>query len=146
MEDFRVVDSLEDALKVAEIRNECRDFMTRDTQEISKEKQTAWFNRHVKKNENKLFLYLVDGVEIGYGYVFKENGHYGISGGIKKDWRGMGYGEKLFKNIVLSIDSPTWLEVKSDNIPAINLYKKLGFVEKRRLSPDVIYMERDEKR
>lgn len=44
--------------------------------------------------------------------------------------RNCGNGKKLLKKMIELVDKNITLEVKEDNIPAIKVYRKLGFVEK----------------
>ncbi len=44
--------------------------------------------------------------------------------------RNCGKASKLLKNMIDTVEKSITLEVKIDNIPAINLYKKFGFEEK----------------
>lgn len=44
--------------------------------------------------------------------------------------RNCGKGKKLLKRLLEIVDKNITLEVKQDNLPAIHLYKSLGFVEK----------------
>lgn len=48
----------------------------------------------------------------------------------RPDAQGRGYAETLLKDRFLALDdSEFWLEVGSQNLPAQNLYRKLGFAE-----------------
>lgn len=44
--------------------------------------------------------------------------------------RNCGNGKKLLKKMIELVDKNITLEVREDNIPALKLYKELGFVEK----------------
>ena len=46
------IETLEEAQVLRNIRNECKDFMTRDTSYISVEQQTRWFNS-LKREDKK---------------------------------------------------------------------------------------------
>lgn len=43
--------------------------------------------------------------------------------------RNCGKGKKLLKKLLNTVDKNITLEVREDNLPAIHLYKQLGFVE-----------------
>lgn len=49
---------------------------------------------------------------------------------IEVSHRNCGKGKILLNKMIESVDKSITLEVKKDNIPAINLYKSTGFVEK----------------
>lgn len=116
------------------IRNDCRNFMTRNTSEITSEQQLKWFeslNSDVK-------LYLLHKVEmgvisypIGYGLLRKEDNSILISGGLIESERGKGYGGVLFQYLIENCKKfgnfPIKLEVLKSNIKAFAIYSKLGF-------------------
>lgn len=116
------------------IRNECREFMTRDTTYITVEQQQKWYEKN--KNNKSIKLYLLHLVElgvitspIGYGLIREEDGYYLISGGLIKTCRGFGYGSILFDYLIKNTDTnfPIKLEVLKSNIKAFSIYNKLGF-------------------
>lgn len=49
---------------------------------------------------------------------------------IKTIHRNCGKGDKLLKKFIQTVDKNITLEVKENNIPAIRLYKKNGFIQK----------------
>lgn len=116
------------------IRNECKNFMTRNTSEITKEQQQNWYNNLDKEN-NELFLlnavhHGVAAEPIGYGYIRVENGSVLLTGGLLKTQRGKGYGYILFDYLVKNskkFDLPIKLEVLKTNTVAFAVYSKLGF-------------------
>jgi ribosomal protein S18 acetylase RimI-like enzyme len=69
--------------------------------------------------------------ERGYGYVNDDTPELGIA--IKKDARGKGLGTKLMHSIIeeakVNNHKSLSLSVDVDNTQAINLYRRLGFVE-----------------
>jgi len=127
----RVV-GLEDAEVMRQIRNSCRQFMTRNTLEIGEDEQMIWFL--TLENTTRPFLLVAD-VEnqpkVGYGLIREIDGKLWLSGGILPEWRGQGLGKRLFAEmarIVNVVDKRTcWLEVRSSNSPARRTYQSLGF-------------------
>jgi ribosomal-protein-alanine N-acetyltransferase len=75
-----------------------------------------------------------DGVAMAYAGVWfvLDEGHI-TNIAVHPDRRGIGYGEKVTRAMIqLAADSGmNWmtLEVRRSNIPAINLYHKLGFID-----------------
>lgn len=118
------------------LRNECRNFMTRSTDEISHQQQLNWY-KNLNTNKNKLFLLyrVYEGVcfdinAVGYGYIRIEDDHILLSGGLTAKERGKGYGQFLFHNLILQskkIGLPIKLEVLKTNSIAFSVYSKLGF-------------------
>lgn len=130
------IESLEDFQILRNIRNECKDFMTRDTSYISEEQQKRWFERLQKENFNDIKVYLLYLVEmgvicapIGYGLIRKEGGFSLVSGGLIESCRGKGYGSILFDYLIKNVDKdfPIKLEVLKKNTRAFIIYNKLGF-------------------
>lgn len=126
-----------EALKVREIRNECREFMTNDTSKISFIKQVFWYFK-VYKEENKkgnLMCYIFKNElnNSGFALVRRSSGRYWITGGLKSSERGKGLGKTLFKNLIKVIPTKEiWLEVLDSNIAAKKIYSTLGFKKLRK--------------
>lgn len=74
---------------------------------------------------------LFGGEERGYGYVNDDTPELGIA--IEKEVRGKGLGTKLMHSIIEEAKNNSFdalsLSVDVDNTNAINLYRRLGFVE-----------------
>ena len=109
-----------------------------------------WFLRqnsifHVAKCEGEVVGYVLA--------IVKEATCHIISIAVKRAWRGRGLGERLMRRSLEECKSRgssiAVLEVSTDNIPAINLYKKLGFKVKKVLKgyyrgrKDAYYMVKD---
>ncbi|GFR35571.1 GNAT family N-acetyltransferase [Thermobrachium celere] len=81
------------------------------------------------------YILYFDEKPIGYGQIIIDNKkYYLVNFGIIEEYRHMGFGYiflcKIIDNIILKKQIKTlYLNVDNDNIPAINLYKKLGFIE-----------------
>lgn len=137
MSEFRIrsVDGLHDALTMAEIRNEVRGFMTHNTDEISREQQRDWyFNTYRPAVENRQmagFIGLEEHEPIGYGLITERDDRYWVSGGLTAAARGKGFGEQLFRFLTYYVTGvggkDSYLDVRADNEPAINLYRKIGY-------------------
>ena len=128
--------TLEDFLVLRNIRNECREFMTRDISYISEDQQKQWFEK-IKSNPDNTFkiflLYLIEnGViasPIGYGLIRQEGDFSVVSGGLVETCRGKGYGNVLFEYLIKNVNdnSSIKLEVLKKNTRAFVIYNKLGF-------------------
>jgi len=82
---FKLVSNSFEAESLRKIRNECREFMTRNTEYISEEDQQKWFLTAYKKYQ----LYLLYNIEcgvivdpIGYGLIRTEDTEYLVTGGL----------------------------------------------------------------
>ena len=137
-EDFTVtlnqVFNIRDAETVRLHRNACREFMTRNTDYISADDQTKWFNSLDKYSNHVLLLNKIHHgavvEDIGYGYLRVEKDQVLLTGGITSNERGKGYGYFLFGQLVLNslkYGLPIRLEVLKTNAAGIATYKKVGF-------------------
>ena len=89
--------------------------------------------------EDLAFFELKDDTIIGYGQILLLKDKYTIANfGIIEEFRGKGYGEALLIHILNQAKikglKEVYIKVKSDNINAINLYKKTGFEEASEIS------------
>ncbi|MFP4662210.1 MAG: GNAT family N-acetyltransferase [Halanaerobiales bacterium] len=83
---------------------------------------------------NFYFSITVDREIIACGLGVQENKYFGLFDIIvSEEYRGRGYGEELIKSMLSFARNNSartaYLQVVKSNIPAINLYKKLGFTE-----------------
>lgn len=122
----------EEAEQLRGIRNECKNFMTRDTGYIMEDQQQRWF----KNLSSDIKIYLLHLVEhgvvsssIGYGLIREEDGYSLISGGLLEQYRGKGFGTILFQYLLKNVNQelPIRLEVLKNNTKAFLVYNKLGF-------------------
>lgn len=133
---LKKAETLEDFMTLRNIRNDCREFMTRDVSYISEDQQKRWFEKLQKDSDNTFKVYLLylveDGViasPVGYGLIRKEGDFSLVSGGLVESCRGKGYGSVLFDYLVKNVDknSPIKLEVLKSNTRAFVIYNRLGF-------------------
>lgn len=133
---FTPVKTLDQAQTVRRIRNACRLYMTRDISYISEDQQEAWFSQ--LNDDIKLFLMNVTvypGVAyytVGFGYVVRSGDEAYLTGGLMEQYRGLGYGKKLFLHLLETAKSfntkRITLEVLNTNVVAERLYKSIGFL------------------
>lgn len=118
---------------VRQLRNSCREFMTRYTGNISEEQQQEWWAK--RPEDLQLHLFRVGATNVGYGLIrsMDDGGERRpwLSGGLAPEWRGMGFGSQLFAKLVDVAGRPCMLEVRQLNNPAKRIYEKLGFREVR---------------
>jgi ribosomal protein S18 acetylase RimI-like enzyme len=129
---FKRVTSEADAEILRNVRNQCREFMTRHSDYITQEQQKEWFKDAHKKYE----LYIVYTVEhgaiifeVGFGVIHKCDDCFMLTGGLMPDSRGKGFGKKVFKFLMDQCHKslPIKLELLKNNIAAFKTYKNLGF-------------------
>jgi GNAT superfamily N-acetyltransferase len=136
---FIPVRNLWDAMRMRQIRNECRKYMTHCTRHISIWGQMKWYfctyKRMLKHGYFDAWLGWWRGVPVVYGSVWDSS----VTGGVRKKYRGKGFGEQLFKHLTDKAGKMACLEVWEWNEVAQSLYKKLGYKEIRRENK-VVYM------
>jgi len=117
------------ALLMAQIRNGCRAYMTRDTREIDPLTQLDWFQREYLPEDKPLrgYVAFVDTDAVGYGLIRLEERIIWVSGGLRQRFRGKGYGRQLFRLLTDWPGIPVYLEVLRSNERARRLYTSLGF-------------------
>ena len=80
-------------------------------------------------NSNFL-VYEMNGKVVGY-IIFQNDGHV-ISIAVHPEWRRKGIGTELMKKVFEKTGGRSRIEVRVSNTTAIEFYKKLGFVFKKR--------------
>ncbi|KAA1039352.1 N-acetyltransferase family protein [Macrococcus equipercicus] len=124
--------------------------VTADTEPVTVESRTAWFNNHSDKRP--IFLFLQDGETVGWlsFETFYGRRAYNktveVSLYLDEQFRGRGIGQQavaMMKDIAATLDIETLLAfVFSHNTRALKLFGRNGFEEYGRL-PDVAVMDGD---
>jgi ribosomal protein S18 acetylase RimI-like enzyme len=129
---FKRVTSDGDAEILRNLRNQCKEFMTRHTDYITPEQQKEWFKTAHENYE----LYIVYTSEfgsiiydIGFGVIHKNKDCFMLTGGLVPQNRGQGIGRKIFKFLMDQCHKslPIKLELLKTNKAAFKTYEKLGF-------------------
>jgi RimJ/RimL family protein N-acetyltransferase len=126
-----------------EVRNSCAPEYLHDSRLFDFDSAYVWWFNGAKK---EYYIIEYDGVKIGYfrtSNYSEDNKNIYIGADLHSDWRGMGLSYVaylqfipfMFESLKLHKIS---LEVLSTNTRAINLYKKLGFVEEGRKREEVL--------
>jgi GNAT superfamily N-acetyltransferase len=122
------------------IRNECSVFLTNNTKSIGLLEEFRFWNKTRNSEEVHLFLGYNEGnYPIAYGLIKKDESSIPwLSGGLRLNYRGQGYGKLLFQALCdyseIHWNLPAHLEVRQFNIRAHKLYINLGFKEVTRES------------
>ena len=88
----------------------------------------------VAENNNKIIGFIMCRIEYGFSVIKKmslaRKGHV-VSFAVLEEYRGKGIGKKLVEQAIEGMKikkcNESYLEVRTDNIPAIKLYENLGF-------------------
>lgn len=124
---FRHIE-IHDILFVNMVRNSCTEFL-HNPQKYSFQETTEWF----WKTHPKWFMISISPYGIvGYFRMTMENNKWFIGMDLHEKYRGMGYGELLYKMFMpfayyITQTNELWLKVLKTNSRAIHLYEKLGF-------------------
>lgn len=130
--EFEILKRERDEQKRCEIQNE----VFRDDNRVPLSIEDIYFDQVQSYYFDKGAVFLKkDGEYIGYGQIIiEDNIPVIVNFGILKEYRGNGY-SKSFLSYLLKIIKDTGfknvkIKVKNTNIPAVNLYEKLGFKTK----------------
>lgn len=130
---FKRVTTLSEAEILRKIRNECRSYMTRNTEYITEEQQKEWFKNAHKKYELYLVYAIEHGViviDAGYGVIHLNENEYLLTGGLLSDYRNKGLGKQIFQHLIDNCNKqiPIRLEVLKTNTRALKTYESLNFI------------------
>jgi GNAT superfamily N-acetyltransferase len=112
-----------------QIRNSCKEYMTRNNKEINIEQQKKWFDS-LDPNQYKPFIFKKNENDLGYGLLYFDNDDIFLTGGLLPDYRNLGYGKILFSCLIdrsNEYNKVIKLEVLKSNIRAVKTYESLGF-------------------
>lgn len=116
------VTTLADAMRLREIRNECRAGYSHDNSEITEAQQVDWWtkNCHIVK----AWLYYLDGNAQPFGYTLArlcgDNKWWG-SCGVRPAHQGGGLGRAIVHDMVCRVPG-IWGEARIDNPAAVRLH------------------------
>lgn len=134
---MREVEDVFDAEDMRLVRNQVAQYMTHNNQRISRQDQCEWYRTVYTplRDKNAMVGFVLHKAEapVGYGLVSRRHGVYWVSGGLVKEVRGKGEGERLFSSLTEYVlndlhQDAVYLDVQKDNERAIGLYQKLGYV------------------
>jgi RimJ/RimL family protein N-acetyltransferase len=123
----------EDLYFLNSVRNDCAELYLHDSRIFSVEDTYSWF----EKTKPDYYLILYNNISIGYFRLSNHslvNKNIYIGADLHKDWMGKGLAYESYCKFIPFIFetynlNKITLEVLSSNSVAINLYKKLGFVQ-----------------
>jgi GNAT superfamily N-acetyltransferase len=135
MKTFCEIDSYQTAEVLRVIRNECAEWMTNSTEQITAEQQREFYESRIASSPRTIegsILY-DDYAPVGYAYlVWDDWGNPWSSTGVLASMRGMGYGKAVFRENVRrahSYGKPLYAEVRCDNKPQQHVSRTTpGFV------------------
>lgn len=122
----RAVTTEQDVETLRQIRNAGREWMTRDTSEISPEQQRDWW---AARDPETCLVYLFshDGADVGYGLLRLDGGSWWVSLAVAPEHRGKGHGTAIYRWLVPVVSAPIWAEILTANGPSLRAASRAGF-------------------
>jgi GNAT superfamily N-acetyltransferase len=127
------IDNLEKAEELRILRNECAEWMTKDTRQISAQDQRIFYWQKLATGKVEGFLMYDDGYPVAYGLLIwdeKISGRAWSSTGVREAERGNGYGRKVTIENVRRAHAhgvPMWAEVRRDNAGQQRICLTIGY-------------------
>lgn len=120
---WRPVRTPDDVECVRVIRNAGRQWMTRNTDEITPEQQEIWWQREGRNH--RMYLFTADGVDVGFGMCRVIGGREWITLAVHPDHRGRRYGTWIYR----VLGSPgLCAEIRKDNEASRRAALRAGYV------------------
>lgn len=116
-----------DAEIVRVIRNTGRQWMTRDTREISYDQQRTWWATHMQ-NSYRIWIGRVAETDVAYGLLRLEAQRWWCSLAVLPRYQGQGYGCEMYRYLASAIDQDVYAEILADNTPSIKACLNAGFI------------------
>jgi ribosomal protein S18 acetylase RimI-like enzyme len=128
---FDAIDDLGKAEELRVLRNECAEWMTNDTSQITPERQRQFFVEKIATGKVEGFLMRAGSQPVAYGLlVWDEQGRAWSSTGVSVNQRGQGYGWTVTIENVRRAHAhgvPMWAEVRRDNAGQQKICHRVGY-------------------
>lgn len=145
------VETIEEAQTMREIRNSVREYMTRDTDNITPEQQYQWFHTMYGSGKYDAYLfYNAHGCCVGYGMLTSTDGKVWGTLAVKKEFQNQGYGTAIYQFLIrecaefkqqygdhfyssqiheyfTKLYENLWIEIYADNAESLRAAQKAGF-------------------
>ncbi len=127
MMDMRRATTDWDAEVIRVIRNSGRQWMTRDTREITYDQQQAWWKRLGLDEPMRIWIASVALTDIGYGLLRFDAQQCWCSLAVLPRYQGQGYGTDIYRYLAASTDQDVYAEILADNTPSIKACLGAGY-------------------
>jgi GNAT superfamily N-acetyltransferase len=127
MMDMRQATTEWDAEVVRVIRNSGRQWMTRDTREITYDAQRAWWAAYATEESMRIWIASVATTDVGYGLLRFEARRWWASLAVLPRYQGQGYGKMIYQYLAASTDQDVYAEILADNTPSIKACLGAGY-------------------
>lgn len=101
----------------------------------------------IVSNHIKTVIAIYDNQPVGYGHLDKDLNDIWFGIAISDNFKGKGIGKKIMSYLINYADCSEIIELKLsvdiNNVIAINMYKKFGFIMDKKLNTNVLIMKRN---
>jgi predicted GNAT superfamily acetyltransferase len=129
--EFEAIGSPEAAETLRVLRNQCAQWMTRDTSQITRAAQQEFYAARIVTGKIEGFLVRADGEPVAYGLlIWDEQGRAWSSTGVAAARRGEGFGRIITIENVRRAHGhgvPMWAEVRRDNLAQQKICLSIGY-------------------
>jgi ribosomal protein S18 acetylase RimI-like enzyme len=125
-----VITTWPQAKELRRLRNECREFMTGDTAEISTARQVIFYEQQILAGVVRAVLLRRGERAVAYGLLRLDGDGWAMSCGVTASERGQGLGTAVVRMVTaMASDTgkPVRLEVWQDNEAARHAYLRAGY-------------------
>lgn len=126
------VSTLEDVENLRILRNECRAYMTHNTDEITQAQQRIWWQGAAGNPQWIIWLVYVPGWDepVGFALLRKTLTRWYCSLGLRSWLRGQRYGTLIYGALAQVVpDGEVWAAIRTDNPASIRASQRAGYVE-----------------
>jgi GNAT superfamily N-acetyltransferase len=123
--DARLVTTDDDVETLRLIRNSGRQWMTRDTSEITREQQRKWWASD--PGDRYIWLFSEAKTDVAYGLLRLEAGRWWCSLAVLPRYQRQGYGTAIYRYLALAIRENVYAEILADNTPSIHACLRAGY-------------------
>lgn len=132
---FKPVGTLSDILAARRIRNECRTYLTNNTNYIGIPQQIWWYltyyRRAAKKSIYRMFIARNKrNIPVGYGALYRHGKELLVTECVAEDFRHRGYGQAILGQLIKIAENEKRVlvaEIRDTNKNSIALHEKYGF-------------------
>jgi RimJ/RimL family protein N-acetyltransferase len=124
------VRALDDIMYLRQIRNECREYMTQHTDEISEADQLLWWQRIAGRPDWRVWLVYTPALPEPIGFAMLrqlKSGYWFTTLGLRAWVRGNGFGTALYRTLRALCVDDVYAVVRQDNIPSQRAAIRAGY-------------------
>ena len=123
---FREATTEWEAEVIRVIRNTGRQWMTRDTREITYDQQRVWWQAR-NAETCRIWLGRVAETDVAYGLLRLAEGRWWASLAVLPRYQGNGYGTEIYRYLAAATEHDVYAEILADNTPSIKACLNAGF-------------------